>query len=45
MIEEVRPNCAELRQVVLIGTPDWDELVEAGPRRATAPSWPGCRPS
>jgi fatty-acyl-CoA synthase len=30
MIEQVRPNCPELRRVVLIGTPDWDELVAAG---------------
>ncbi|MHA6792508.1 AMP-binding protein [Pseudonocardia bannensis] len=30
MIEEVRPRCEALRQVVLIGTSDWDELVEAG---------------
>ena len=32
MIKEVRPNCPALRQVVLLGTPDWDELVEAGRR-------------
>ncbi len=30
MISEVRPRCAELRQVILIGTPDWDALVESG---------------
>ena len=30
MIEQVRPDCPGLRQVVLIGTPDWDALVEAG---------------
>jgi fatty-acyl-CoA synthase len=30
MIEQVRPDCPELRQVILIGTPDWDELVTAG---------------
>jgi fatty-acyl-CoA synthase len=30
MIEDVRPRCAALRQVVLIGTPDWDAVVEAG---------------
>ncbi|MBC8093989.1 MAG: AMP-binding protein [Pseudonocardia sp.] len=30
MITEVRPNCPDLRQVVLIGTPDWDALVEPG---------------
>ena len=33
MIEEVRPSCPALRQVVLIGTPDWDALVEAGRAR------------
>jgi fatty-acyl-CoA synthase len=32
MIKEVRPNCAELREVVLLGTPEWDALVEAGKR-------------
>jgi fatty-acyl-CoA synthase len=30
MISEVRPNCPQLRQVVLIGTRDWDALVESG---------------
>lgn len=30
MIEQVRPRCAALRDVVLIGTPGWDELMEAG---------------
>jgi fatty-acyl-CoA synthase len=30
MIQEVRPNCAALRQVVLIGTTEWDALVETG---------------
>ncbi|WP_308257977.1 AMP-binding protein [Pseudonocardia lacus] len=30
MIEQVRPNCAALRQVVLIGTAEWDALVESG---------------
>ena len=30
MIAEVRPNCPDLRRVVLIGTPDWDELVAPG---------------
>ena len=30
MIEQVRPTCPALRQVVLIGTPSWDELVERG---------------
>ena len=32
MIKEVRPSCPGLRQVVLLGTPDWDRLVEAGKR-------------
>src|SRR5919112_420137 len=30
MIEEVRPNCPALREVVLLGTRDWDALVESG---------------
>ena len=30
MIEQVRPSCPDLRQVVLIGTPDWGALVEGG---------------
>ncbi len=30
MITQVRPNCPDLRQVVLIGTPDWDSLVTEG---------------
>jgi fatty-acyl-CoA synthase len=30
MISEVRPSCPDLRRVILIGTPDWDELVAAG---------------
>jgi fatty-acyl-CoA synthase len=30
MIDEVRPRCPALRQVVLIGTPSWDALVVAG---------------
>ncbi|MCP9952483.1 AMP-binding protein [Actinomadura madurae] len=30
MIEQVRPACAALRDVLLIGTPEWDALVEAG---------------
>ena len=29
-IAQVRPRCSALRQVILIGTPDWDELVVAG---------------
>ena len=30
MIEEVRPRCPALRQVVLLGSADWDALVAAG---------------
>jgi fatty-acyl-CoA synthase len=30
MIKEVRPNCPALRQVVLIGRPNWDELMADG---------------
>jgi fatty-acyl-CoA synthase len=30
MIAVVRPNCPDLRQVVLIGRPEWDDLVSAG---------------
>jgi fatty-acyl-CoA synthase len=30
MIAEVRPDCPDLRQVVLIGRPDGDDLVSAG---------------
>lgn len=36
MIEEVRPKCAALRDVVLIGTPGWDALLESG--RAADPA-------
>ena len=36
MIEEVAPRCDALRDVILIGTPQWDALVEAG--RADDPS-------
>ncbi len=32
MIKEVRPRCAALREVVLLGTPEWDALVAAGKR-------------
>jgi fatty-acyl-CoA synthase len=32
MVEEVRPRCAALRQVVLLGSPEWDALVTAGRR-------------
>ncbi len=30
MIEEVRGNCSQLRSVVLIGSGDWDGLLETG---------------
>ncbi|MGH3240936.1 MAG: AMP-binding protein [Spirillospora sp.] len=30
MINEVRPRCGALRDVVLIGTPEWDDLMAAG---------------
>jgi fatty-acyl-CoA synthase len=30
MIDEVRPNCAKLATVLLIGRPEWTELVAAG---------------
>ncbi|WP_395704724.1 AMP-binding protein [Rhodococcus ruber] len=30
MIDEVRGNCPDLEQVVLLGSPDWDELGESG---------------
>ncbi|MDN5860001.1 MAG: AMP-binding protein, partial [Pseudonocardia sp.] len=30
MITEVRPRCAALERVILIGTGDWDALVESG---------------
>ena len=30
MIDEVRPRCAALRQIVLIGEPEWDALVATG---------------
>jgi fatty-acyl-CoA synthase len=30
MIKEVQPNCAALRQVVLLGTADWEAVVAAG---------------
>jgi fatty-acyl-CoA synthase len=35
MIDTVRAHCPELRSVVLIGSPGWDALLEAG-RRAPA---------
>jgi fatty-acyl-CoA synthase len=34
MITEVRPRCAALEQVVLLGTGDWDALLETGRRAA-----------
>ncbi|EME61280.1 AMP-binding domain protein, partial [Rhodococcus ruber BKS 20-38] len=30
MIDEVRGNCPDLEQVVLLGSPDWDELGASG---------------
>jgi fatty-acyl-CoA synthase len=30
MITEVRPNCPDLEQVVLLGTPEWQALLETG---------------
>ncbi|MEV4672038.1 MULTISPECIES: AMP-binding protein [Actinomadura] len=30
MVDEVKPKCPALRDVILIGTPDWDGLMEAG---------------
>ncbi|MET0191671.1 MAG: AMP-binding protein, partial [Pseudonocardia sediminis] len=30
MIEQVRPNCPELRKVVIIGSPEWDEVAAGG---------------
>ena len=30
MIDEVRPRCEGLEQVVLLRTPEWDELLESG---------------
>src|ERR1700728_519595 len=35
MIAEVRPNCPDLEQVVLIGTPEWQLLLDSG-RKADA---------
>src|SRR5215471_896022 len=32
MIADVRPRCAALEQVVLLGTSEWDELLDAGRR-------------
>ncbi|SHL15690.1 fatty-acyl-CoA synthase [Pseudonocardia thermophila] len=30
MVAEVQPKCPNLRTVVFIGTPEWDQLIEAG---------------
>ncbi|MDN5916537.1 MAG: AMP-binding protein, partial [Pseudonocardia sp.] len=30
MIEQVRPNCPDLRQVVIIGSPEWDKVAAGG---------------
>ncbi|NKZ05574.1 AMP-binding protein [Actinomadura latina] len=30
MVDEVKPKCTALRDVILIGTSDWDALMEAG---------------
>jgi fatty-acyl-CoA synthase len=38
MISQVRPNCPKLRQVILLGRPEWTELAERG--RATSPQFP-----
>ena len=34
MIDEVRPRCADLRRVVLLGSPEWDALASATGDRA-----------
>ncbi len=44
MIEEVRPRCAALREVVLLGSPEWDALRRGGQAAATARSSRACRP-
>ncbi|HVH23220.1 MAG TPA: AMP-binding protein [Pseudonocardia sp.] len=36
MIEEVRPRCAALRQVVLLGSPEWVALAAGGDREELA---------
>ncbi|MEU8344589.1 AMP-binding protein [Spirillospora sp. NPDC048832] len=36
MVDEVRPKCPALRDVILIGTPGWDALMEEG--RTSDPS-------
>ena len=37
MITEVRPRCAALEQVVLLGTGEWDALLETGRRADRGP--------
>ena len=44
MVEEVRPSCPELQQVVLLGTSEWDALVAAA-STATGTSWRGVQAS
>jgi fatty-acyl-CoA synthase len=36
MIEQVRPECPDLRSVVVLGRPEWDELQAAGARAERA---------
>ncbi|WP_024799579.1 AMP-binding protein [Nocardia sp. BMG51109] len=36
MIEEVRPDCPELERVILLDTPEWTALLEAGRARDPA---------
>ncbi|MEV6282279.1 AMP-binding protein [Kribbella sp. NPDC051770] len=36
MVEEVRGDCAALEEIVYIGTPDWDAVVEAASRTTDA---------
>ena len=36
MIAEVRPRCADLEQVVLLGTDEWAALLDTGAARAAA---------
>ena len=38
MVEEVRGGLAGLERVIYLGTPDWAELLAAGPRRAGRPA-------
>jgi fatty-acyl-CoA synthase len=37
MITEVRPNCPDLEQVVLLGTPEWQALIDSGRGADRAP--------